>query len=196
MPDTAKLGLQALCLPALSSESIADLPNTLLWEQKMGALPCVGRGWKPTGRGLPQAWRPPPARGCSGPHPRRRKKREAVGAPSCLSADTSALLPRQISHPLLCIPAMEEETGLEGSSLPSYAAGRGRGAEPGGCWGLLCGPLCRPSWPPEHLRLRHQGSVFSPGAWSIGRDVAQFSKDRSGFRAWPPLTDSGIKDAF
>lgn len=79
-----------------------------------------------------------------------------------------------------------------------YAAGRGRGAEPGGCSGPLCGapstdlagPLSIPAFPTMEL------SVLTWGVQRWKACGAAFRKGRSGSRARPPPADSGIKGAF
>ena len=138
MPITAKLGLQALCQPSAQSPSlIFPTPST---GAKDGGSPLCGPGMEANGPRLAPGMEAASRAGLLRATPQEEKEAGSRGRSLMPVCRHSAHLPRQISHPLLCIPAMEEETGLEGSGLPSYAAGRGGGAEPGGCWGLLCGP--------------------------------------------------------
>lgn len=197
MPVTAKLGLQALCLPALSSESITDLPNTLLWEQKMGALPCLGRGWKPTGLWLAPGTEAPSNAGLLQATPQEEKEAGSHGL-SLVPVCRHFRPPAQADHPPSSLyPCHGGGNRLREKRLAQLCSREGERRRARRVLGAalwtpsadLVGPLSISAFA-DMDQCSYLGRGALEGMWH--------SSARTGLDSEPglPLADSGIKDAL
>lgn len=153
---------------------------------KDGGSPLLGPGMETNGPVACPRHGGPLQRGAAPGHtPGGERSRKPWALPrACLQTLPPSCPGRSSALFSVSLPRRRKQAQRE-AACPVMQQGGGEAQSQEGAGGRSVDPLCRPSRPPEHLRLRRHGSVFLPGAWSIGRDVAQFSKDRSGFRAWP-----------
>lgn len=148
MPVTARLRLQALCLPALSSESISDLPS--YGSQRWGLSLAWARDGSQRPVACPRHGGPLQCRAASGHSPRGERSRNLWALPHTCLQTLPPACPIRSSTLFSVSPSTEEETEAQ----------RGEAAGPGLCSteGERCGarrvlgaslqsPLYRPIWP-------------------------------------------------
>ena len=163
MPIMARLRLQALCLPALSSEFITDLPNILMGAKDEG-FPLLGPGMEANGPRLAPGTVAPSSAGLLLATAQEEKEAGSYG-PSLMPVCRHFRPLAQSDHPtssLYPLPRRRKLRLREEKACPGLCSREGeRCGARRVLRASLWSPLYRPSWPPEHPRLPHHGAQCS-----------------------------------